>query len=256
MNQSECTFIHSGFKKKGMNSMSNYCLENETLNNGCICKQLVIRENLETKIIDDIINDFKYITENIEFDENINSSVDSSMKGETPDNAELKEKFDSTVKKAKDLIPVLIDYKSKKNGLRKNEEWLHEYFVMMAPVLKVRKDLIDMIDYNKNLELKKKKRINRRIDNAIDFINHAAQVIDRNIKEIIDYGEINKINSIVCDNDLMIDSYFEDMSILLNRQSMVLIVENKINALINKLILSGYDWAKLITVPDINNETP
>ena len=46
------------------------------------------------------------------------------------------------------------------------------------------------------------------------------------------------------------------MSILLNRQSMVLIVENKINALINKLILSGYDWAKLITVPDINNETP
>ena len=54
----------------------------------------------------------------------------------------------------------------------------------------------------------------------------------------------------------MIDSYFEDMSILLNRQSMVLIVENKINALINKLILSGYDWAKLITVPDINNETP
>ena len=54
-----------------MNSMSNYCLENETLNNGCICKQLVIRENLETKIIDDIINDFKYITENIEFDENI-----------------------------------------------------------------------------------------------------------------------------------------------------------------------------------------
>ena len=102
--------------------MSNYCLENEILNNGCICKQLVIRENLETKIIDDIINDFKYITENIEFDENINSSVDSSMKGETPDNAEIKEKFDSTVKKAKDLIPVLIDYKSKKKIICSGKE--------------------------------------------------------------------------------------------------------------------------------------
>ena len=236
--------------------MSNYCLDNEMINNGCICKQLVIRENLETKIIDEIINDFSFITENIEFDENINSSIDSSMKGETPDNTILKEKFDSIVKKSKDLIPVLIDYKSKKDGLRKNEEWLYEYFVMMAPVLKVRKDLIDMIDYNKNLDLKKKKRINRRIDASIEFINHAAQVIDRNIKEIIDYGEINKINSIVCDNDLMIDNYFDDISILLNRQSMVLIVENKISALINKLILSGYEWAKLIKVPDINNETP
>ena len=39
------------------------------INNGCICKQLVIRENLETKIIDEIINDFSFITENIEFDE-------------------------------------------------------------------------------------------------------------------------------------------------------------------------------------------
>lgn len=235
--------------------MSNY-LANEIINNGCICKQLVIRDNLETKIIDEIINDFRFITENIEFDENINSSVDSSMKGETPDNTDLKERFDSIVKKAKDLIPVLIDYKSKKDGLRKNEDWLHEYFVMMAPVLKTRKELIDMIDYNKNQALKKKKRINRRIDISIEFINHAAQVIDRNIKEIIDYGEINKINSIVCDNDLMIDSYSDDMSILLNRQSMVLIVENKISALVNKLILSGYEWAKLITVPDINNETP
>lgn len=235
-----------------VSNYSAHCL----LDSGCVCKTFLDNMKIRSNFLDCLINDFQFITDNMEFDSHSYLTVDNAMKGENPDITNTKESFDNTVKKAKDLIPALIDYKAKRYDTLLNEERLYEFFVLIGTVLKDRLELIKMIDLCDSDLLKEMKKINYLIDTKIEYINRVSGIINQHVKEIIDYNEIDKLNSIVSEDGIMIDSYFIDIDILKNRLNAVCIVENKLNALINKLRLSGYEWASILTVPDLNNETP
>lgn len=229
--------------------MSNFCT-NVMLDNKCVCHCLVLDNNARRGLLQHLIDDFKYITDNIEFDDSKGINITDLMKDIVNDITDEKEAFDKIVTDAKNIIPALEDYKAKKYGAEKTESWLYEFFVMVAPVLKLRKALVDLIDTNKNILLKELKRINLLIDEKIDFINETAENIDFHVKELIDFDEINKVNSWITENGIIMDCYYKGLDETRNILCSVNIVEGKLKALINKLVLSGYEWAKWIKVPD------
>ena len=205
-------------------------------------------------VLSSVLDDFIFLTENMVFDESMNETLDSIIDNNISIPIDLeRELFNDAISRSKAQIEMIKDYIEKKEkGLIKDSTWLMEYSIMISGILKLREELISLIQWNTNQTVKDISLLNTEIFSSVKNIISMSSVIEKHVKELVDHDEIDKII-----DENMVEGYllgsYKDIDELRYKLAGAMIVESKLKTLMTKLATCGFSWAKNASIIDTNH---